>query len=194
MSNMTDSNDILSKKFHEYYSNNLEKTRIMLVSELSNTSHENNKLQLIDMRRSIICDKRWTKFDKTCYTFGNFSNEQKDRLERYCGYDKFSRTCFMYDGDYTPRLFFLLHDAYRYIAFNCQEFDNISLVISGDMLIGKGLYIYKLNSDTYYNDNQGLHDYFYQKEELSTKINKIFTGKRSRVIYTDIAMFMIDNI
>ncbi len=170
----------------------------ILIDDVSKIVSEYSKLPLFDMR-SITLNKYLSEEGETPLIFGSIKPKYASTIVKYY-IDHRSQylRCWGYIHGYTRiKLYFLNDNSDRCITMGDDYSELFN--ISDDRISSKNIYIYKLDigrickpdgvlcrvGQTIYNRRESY--------KFSAKINKLVREENHCVIYTDIAIFMIDN-
>ncbi len=176
---MTHDYDMLSETLYELN---------ILIDDVTKIVSEYYKLPLFDMRSAIL--ERYFNEEKM-FIFGNIKEEYVNTIVEYYNkkYLRFG-VIFRYTI-YKCILFFLDDNSNRCIITHMREPFGALFIVSDDRINAEFVYIAKLNTGKIW-ETSG--DNIYSRSEtFSAKINKLVREENYSIIYTDMAIFLIDN-
>ncbi len=160
------------------------------------------KIPLFDMR-SVTLNRYWREEVETPIIFGTIKEEYVPAIVKHYDHlnDMSPDAKLLYPNHrYNRTIIFLLNDnSYRCIRFDEHKITTSSFNVSGDTISAEYFYIYKLNPEKMCKTDAISYDWDtsiykrHEMEDFSFKINKLVREENYCIIYTDIAIFMIEN-
>ncbi len=182
---------------HDILSETLDELNI-LIDDLKKIVSDYNKLPLFDMR-SITLNRYWTEEGDIPHIFGSIKEQYASTIMKYYPIQKkrtirHRKILYTYSG---RMLFFLNDNSDRCIILDEERFYDLSFSVSGDIIHAKNLYLYELNKEIC-EAGDFAHDsydciYTPYKLKISTTIDKLVREENYCIIYTNMAIFLIDN-